>query len=434
MDSSQLKIIGSDLETTVSSYEKVLLELQASKPPKPEQILAVLNARDVVQAVWNQSTPISTNTQQKLLKLDHLLRKQAHRITQTKGVNLSQYRSSFSPSEKAWWWRLETEVPPHFWDRWDWLWRGFTVAGWTANLGLLIDIVPRFIGAGTGLPGTIAVAFPSLITLLQARSELTKTGKEGFNRLLKQLGIPQHFHEEARFGSTAMLFLLLVALRANFPAFSDMYNKKGFEKYQQGQFAGAESIYQQALALNPDNFKAHYNLAVLYEDLQEFDKAKTQYQFAVKGNFIKAQNNQARLHIIEGKPDLAIPLLLSGFNNFANQDNPSIAITYSLYKNLGWAFSKQEQTQLAEKFLKTAIQIGNSPEGIEKIKSRGSAHCLLAQLFQGQPQKQTEAVEQWQKCCQLGSVFNPDESEWLSSAHKKLKETGKSCDEENLNL
>ena len=56
MDSSQLKIIGSDLETTVSSYEKVLLELQASKPPKPEKILAVLNARDVVQAVWNQST------------------------------------------------------------------------------------------------------------------------------------------------------------------------------------------------------------------------------------------------------------------------------------------------------------------------------------------------------------------------------------------
>ena len=55
MDSSQLKIIGSDLETTVSSYEKVLLELQASKPPKPEQILAVLNARDVVQAVWNLS-------------------------------------------------------------------------------------------------------------------------------------------------------------------------------------------------------------------------------------------------------------------------------------------------------------------------------------------------------------------------------------------
>ena len=124
MDSSQLKIIGSGLETTLSSYEKVLRELQAAEPPKPEQILAVLNARDVVQAVWNQSTTISTNTQQKLLKLDNLLRAQAHRITQTKGVNLSQYRSSFSPPEKAWWWRLETEVPPHFWDRWDWLWRG----------------------------------------------------------------------------------------------------------------------------------------------------------------------------------------------------------------------------------------------------------------------------------------------------------------------
>ena len=37
MDSSQLKLIGSGLETTLSSYEKVLRELQAAEPPKPER-------------------------------------------------------------------------------------------------------------------------------------------------------------------------------------------------------------------------------------------------------------------------------------------------------------------------------------------------------------------------------------------------------------
>ncbi|NEO52824.1 MAG: tetratricopeptide repeat protein [Okeania sp. SIO3B5] len=421
---------SSHLETAVNTYKQVLQELKASQPPKPEQVLAVLNARDVVQTAWNQSTSISANSQQQLLQLDNLLREQAHRITQTKGVNLSQYRSSFSPPEKAWWWRLETEVPPHFWDRLDWLWRGLTVAGWTANLGLLMDIVPRFIGAGTGLLGTIAVAFPSLIALLQAKSELTQTGKEGFNRLLKRLRIPEHFHEEARLGSTTMLLLLLVALRANFPAFSDFYNRKGLEKYQKGEFAGAESAYQQALAIDPDNFKANYNLGVLYEDLQQFDKAKTQYQLAVKANFIKAQNNQARLHILEGKPDLAIPLLWSGLGNLGNEDNPSLRVTYSLYKNLGWAFWKEEATEQAEEFLRLAIQIGES----ENIQNRGSAHCLLAQLLEGQQEKQAEAVEQWQQCCKFGSVSNPDETQWLISAHKKLKEEGKSCDGEISNL
>ena len=434
MDSSQLKIIASDLERAVSNYEKVLRELQAAQPPKPEQVLAVLNARDVVQTAWSQSTHIPPDSQQKLLDLDNMLREQARRITQTQGVNLSQYRRSFFPPEKAWWWRLETEVPPHFWDRWDWLWRGLTVAGWTANLGLLVDIVPRFIGAGTGLLGTIAVAFPSLITLLQARSELTQTGKEGFDRLLKRLQIPEHFHEEARLGSTVLLLLFLVIFRANFPAFSNLYNKKGLEKYQDGQFAGAESAYQQALAIDPDNFKANYNLGVLYEDLQEFDKAKTQYQLAVKGNFVKAQNNQARLHILEGKPELAIPLLWNGIGNLDNEDQPSIRIVYSLYKNLGWAFWKEEATEQAEEFLRLAIQIGESPEGIEKIQNRGSAHCLLAQLLEEQQQKQAEAVEQWQKCCEFGSVSNPDETEWLISAHKKLKEAGKSCKVESSNF
>ncbi len=126
---------------------------------------------------------------------------------------------------------------------------------------------------------------------------------------INRLRIPKHYHEESKFASTLLLFGILVLLSLNKPAFSDWYNRQGLKKYNQGQLAGAEADYLQALALDPDNVNAHYNLGSLYQDLQELDKAKSQYQFAVKGNFIKAHNNLARLWILENKPELATPLL-----------------------------------------------------------------------------------------------------------------------------
>jgi tetratricopeptide (TPR) repeat protein len=36
--------------------------------------------------------------------------------------------------------------------------------------------------------------------------------------------------------------------------------------------------YQKAIALNQSYAQAHYNLGLLYEDLQQFDKANAEYQ------------------------------------------------------------------------------------------------------------------------------------------------------------
>ena len=149
--------------------------------------------------------------------------------------------------------------------------------------------------AGTGFIGAAAVTFPSLLTLLQARSELTTSGQEGFDKLLKRLGIPPHFRQEAKLGTTFIMFLLLIGFRWNLPRISNLYNQAGVNLHRQGQLAGAESKYLQALAIDPDNIKAHYNLGNLYEDLQQFDQARKQYQFAVKGSFLTAQNNLGRL-------------------------------------------------------------------------------------------------------------------------------------------
>ncbi|OLT62984.1 tetratricopeptide repeat protein [Moorena bouillonii] len=418
----------SELETAVKCYREALFNFKESKSPQEKEVLEILNARDAVQAAWSKCNQVSTTDQQQLVELDTLLKNKAEQIT--KVIELAKYRKSFQPPAAAWWWQLETEAPLHPWDRWDWLLKVVTVSSWTVNLSLLVDIVPRFLSAGTGFPGVVMVAFPSILTLLQARSELTQAGKEGFEKLLNSLPIPKHYHEEAKLAFTLFVSAIIVLLSSNKPAFSDWYNRQGVKKYHQGQLAGAEADYLQALALDPDNAKAHYNLGSLYEDLQEFDKAKSQYQFAVKGNLIRAQNNLARLWILENKPELATSLL---WKNLQEMENQPLRIRYNLMKNFGWALLQQQQLKQGENFLTGAIALATTPEGLEQITTRASAHCLLAQVYEQQT-RNGEALEQWQKCCQLGSIVNPDEPKWLNLAHKALKEAGKSsCNGKNGN-
>ncbi|NEO66131.1 MAG: hypothetical protein F6J98_39400 [Moorea sp. SIO4G2] len=48
----------------------------------------------------------------------------------------------------------------------------------------------------------------------------------------------------------------------------------------------------------------------------------------------------------------------------------------------------------------------------------------MAQVYEQQT-RNGEALEQWQKCSQLASIVNPDQSKWLILAHKALKKAGK---------
>ena len=188
----------------------------------------------------------------------------------------------------------------------------------------------------------------------------------------------------------------------------------------------AEQNYLRAIALNPDNVDAHYNLGNLYEDLQEFDKARTEYLIAVKGDVPEAYNNLARLFIQKKEYPQAVALLNQGLLQAGKQDSfPEVK--YNLFKNLGWARFQQGRDIEAQQALQVATGIASNPEVAQYIRNPGSAHCLLAQVLQRQ--KQPSAIEQWQQCCQLGSTLNPDEDTWLHLAHKKLQEAGKSCEQ-----
>ncbi|NEQ79083.1 MAG: tetratricopeptide repeat protein, partial [Moorea sp. SIO2I5] len=321
---------------------------------------------------------------------------------------------------KDWWWHLDSKEV-------NWLIRGLTVITWTGSLGLLANIASRFLSGGVGVLGAAAVVFPSFLTLLEARSELTEAGREGLEKLITKLGIPQYCREEAKFTPLLALSGLLLGFWFALPLISQAYNHEGEKNYQQGQLGAAEENYLRAIALNPDNIDAHHNLGNLYEELQQFDKARTEYLIAVKGDVPEAYNNLARLFIQKKQYPEAVALLKQGLLLQAGQQDSFPEDKYNLFKNLGWARFQQGRDTEAEQALKTATGIASNPEVAQYLQNQGSAHCLLAQVLERQ--KKPGAIQQWQQCCWLGSTLNPDEDTWLHLAQKKLQEAKKSCEQ-----
>lgn len=408
------------LQFALVRYKKALEYLNCSKTPlSTERALEILSARDALQNVLKTQEQVSVDILTQVFWLDLCLKQKAGRIL--KVLNLPEYRESLPAPPQDWWWHLDSKQV-------NWLIKGLKVITWTGSLGLLTNIASRFLSVGVGGVGVIgaaAVLFPSFLTLLQARSELTEAGQEGFNKLIAKLGIPQNCREETKFGSLLTLFGLLLGFWFTLPRISQAYyNQQGQEAYKRGQLGTAEENYLRAIALNPDNVDAHYNLGNLYEDLQQFDKARTQYLIAVKGDVPEAYNNLARLFIQKKEYPQAVALLNQGILQAGKQDSfPEVK--YNLFKNLGWARFQQGRDTEAQQALQAATGIASNPKNAQYIGNPGSAHCLLAQVLQRQ--KQPSAIEQWQKCCQLGLTINPDEDTWLHLAHKKLQEAGKSC-------
>jgi tetratricopeptide (TPR) repeat protein len=421
------------LEAIIAHYEEtinLIKEARASNSINSKQIIRALSTRDKVQIALKKSRFVHSSKLNTLIELDVAIREELKVILNATNNNkiieqLAQARETLKPSPEAWWWKLESIISPHPGDDWDWLWKVLTVAAWAGNVSLLVNIATRFLGGGVGLAGVVAVILPSILTLLQASNEFTQAGREGFENFLEKLNIPKQYHEKTKFGSTVIMLGLLVIFWCSLPLISDFYKRKGFRNYHDSNLGEAEQDYLKAISLNADNVEAHYNLASLYEKWQYWEKAKKEYQIAVAGNLPDAYNNLGRLYIQEKKYPQAASLLANGLQ-LAQKQNAASEIMYSLLKNLGWVRLEQGRYEEAQQTLQVAIGIAQNPQTVKYIENQASAHCLLAQVLD--KQKQTSALEQWQKCCQLGSRLNPDEDIWLHLSRQKLHKAGKQCE------
>ncbi|WP_424101987.1 tetratricopeptide repeat protein [Moorena producens] len=414
-----------ELYSTLKHYEAALTALEKTdNKPSPEAILNVLIARNIVHEKFADIAHIYKDQLIKLVELDSRLKKQAGLITQT--VQLADLRTSFHPPKDYWWWFLE--APTHRLDYLDWLWNALTVTSLTASVSLVVDISSRFLTTSLGFIGSFAVISQSALTLLTAGGILTKAGRTGIEDILSRLGIPKYLWQEVKLGLSGVLLFSLIGFRQSLPVISGYFNEWGLDNYYDGDLSTAQSNYERALSLNPDNAEAHYNLANLYEDLQDFKKARTHYRLAAHGGLDAAYNNLGRLYIQDKKYSQAVSLLLTGLENLQEEDiknkllqKEDIKIQnetqYALLKNLGWARLKQGRYADAETYLRDAIELDKILKK-EFKQTRAAAHCLLAQVMEkNAPDK---ALKEWKMCLGYADVRNPDEDIWFGMARERV--------------
>ena len=391
-----------------------------------EKILAVLITRDALQKELEKA-PVSPENLLKISQLDCLLREKIQKLPQDITwevrcyilTKLEDIRAVNHPAQQSWWWFLN--IPIHGWERLN-LARDTLTFIWLASIfSLFADIASRFLsgGAGLGMFGSFTVIFQSILALASGGA-LSQTGQKAVEGTLKQWRVPKYWWQEAKFGAAGLLLLFFIGFRLYLPQIAVKYNNFGFQDYQKGQLDSAESKYKRAIELNPNYTQVHYNLGILYEDLQDLKQAQTQYSLAIQSGFPPANNNLARLYILSKKVPVAVNLLFKGIYQLENEPKfqkikGKELIQYSLWKNLGWARLKQERYQEAKDALETAITIENIPK-------QASAYCLLSQVLEKLDSNQKAFQEALVDCLQYPiNPHNPEEDEWVYQAQQKLK-------------
>jgi Flp pilus assembly protein TadD len=396
----------SRLDDALEQYQSGLDLLESDQKISQEQILGVLLARDEVQAALAEWGAVCPESLMQVNALDGRLKQQAERIRQE--LTLSDWHRLVGAKEEAWWWLLQPASQQE--GSHDWVLKALSVTFLTIALGLVSNMAPRFWSGGPDVFGGVAIAGQSLLTLLAAGGVLTKAGQEGFERLLARWKQPKQHWQKFSCGASFLLMLALIGFRLSLPQIASYYSQQGADKQKKGEWVSAQEDYQRAIQLDPDNADAHFGLGVLYEDLQDLDKARSEYRIALQAGNAKAFNNLARLYILEKKFDAVILLLNQAEALAQGKNNPEL--NYALRKNGGWVRLQQARYAEAESHLRGAVEL---------IPDRAAAHCLLAQVLDKQNLRE-EASTEWEVCLRKASSATPEEDAWMDQARKRLKQ------------
>jgi tetratricopeptide (TPR) repeat protein len=288
---------ASRLDLAVDRYEEAIASLEiAAENLSVEHVLDVLTARNAVQvALEDKSQPNPGRLIRAVKELDDRLKKQTSYINQV--TKLADWQAILNPPQKEWWWLLDPITPKHFRDRFDWLWRFFSLILLTASLSFVADISTRFLSGGPDLAGVFGVIVPTVLTLLASEGALTQTGREGIEYVLTSLKIDKSWWDELICLAAGLLLGSLILFWSSMPWIADRhYIDLGDKAYEAGQLTLAENNYNRAIKLNPENTEVYYKLGDVYQEWPDYNKAIENYKIAWKGNHIKAADEIASLY------------------------------------------------------------------------------------------------------------------------------------------
>ncbi len=128
-------------------------------------------------------------------------------------------------------------------------------------------------------------------------------------------------------------------------------NISGDQLFDKGDIKGSIEEFQQALKMDPENINVHNSLGVCYGLLGEFEKAKLEFNSAVKLDHgeVMAWYNMGFTHMLNGDRHKALDLFLKA--NAINQD------VFEITFQTGRLLMEMKQPESGKKFLKRAAAL-----------------------------------------------------------------------------
>ena len=418
------------LETAIADYRHWMTQLAAEQPWSEETVLATLRSRDRTQYLIDQladsyhDVVIAPQIWLELANTDADLGRQSERLGTV--PPLADWRKSVHPPDHHWWWFPPDPESPK--EALGWLWGGLTIALLTISFALAQDVASRFTASAPGIWSSLGAIVPVVLTLFASGGALTQVGQQALETLVLSFGpARQNWAKLKFFLALALATGLFLFHSLGLPRIAAIYNQQGQDHYKTGDWASAQTNFQQALNLMPDYPEAQFRMGVMYEEFQQFDSARSEYMRAMQAGYLPAYNNLARLYLRQDNPNEAVTLLRMALSSPTLSDQEP-ELQYALYKNLGQARLDQGRLPEAETALLEAITIGASLD-----PPRPDAYCLLAQVIEAQeadpnampspspsggvPPLPT-ATEAWTQCLQLAN--RPEYDAWEGMARQAL--------------
>lgn len=412
------------LHDSIKKYRDCIIDIESTKEPSIEQILHVLNARDLVHIFLSANDCNKITTELSVLKLDERLRKKSAHIT--KNNHLKKLQRSLNPSKNSWWWYLDKEEQSIAW-----LFDFLSLILLIINTGFLIDLIFRIIGGLPSIAGTPILFIYSTITLLVGDSLLAKDGKANIERFLSSFDCPRNLISFIKLSLTFTLSIIMIGFRFTIPIISSNYQNSGYNAYLSKNYLLAKKKFERAIKIYPENGKAHFNLGKVYEKrLLDLEKARHEYKLALDHNIIEAYNALGHIHILEENYMQAKIILLEGLR--ANQKRYSrdssknsdrfFELRYNILVNLGWLTLKEKQYSQSQAYLYDAIdssiEVSNS-----KDSDRVHAYCLLGQslnIAATDKVNKNKSSSYLKDCIRYGDPLDSDQLTWIDTSKKIL--------------
>lgn len=399
---------------------------------KPDRgvVLRLLRSRDALESLLAKTDPASEDrpSDEQLLTLfalDQDLRRLGPRLHQL--APLEGWRDRLNPAPAAWWWWFE-----HPRDHYDWLWSGVTLVLLTISGSFALSITTRILASEVFWLGSLTLVAQSVLTLATASGTLTQAGRTVIEKILGKVGLGKQWWQEAKVGLAGGLTLLLWLMHSGLlPELSRQSLIQGKASLgltsDRSNLSAARVYLDRAVALNPDNVESHYFLGLVYQEMQDLEKAKDQYQLALGNDFLDAYNALGFLYLKEDKLGPAYTFLWQGQNLVNRDPEADVLLRYALKKNLGWLWLKQKRYEEAEAALDEAIEHFASFQKSNPQQAKntgGSAYCLQAQVMDS-TQQADRAKTLWNQCLDWANPRYPEQEEMLHQASDRLTEAPK---------